>query len=299
LIAFFPWIFTILTNPNPMVSLGSRQVNFSLLVKSWILNLSLPLFDFDRGWCFPIGSSYCRFPLGLNDLLIYLILPVLILEGYSIYFLCRNTPRRVWGFVLTLIGTLAIALVASDLILGGHRSSITRYLFPVFLGIQLAIAYLLANRAFLAGSNLKSQRIWKLITALICSVGILSCITITHAEAWWSKGQNYHVVPMARVLNTFEAPFLIYPVSPDIGIVGRIMPLIHQLDRQAKIQFVPKSAEVVEIPEHTDQVFIYNPPKELLSRMQEDSQYELEAIYNDPIHSNPRLWQVKTISSEE
>jgi len=58
----------------------------------------------------------------------------------------RKTPKQVWLFVLTLIGVTGLALVIPDLILGGMRSIQARYLMPCYLGIPLAVAYLLATQ---------------------------------------------------------------------------------------------------------------------------------------------------------
>ncbi|MEO1376599.1 MAG: glycosyltransferase family 39 protein [Cyanobacteria bacterium J06635_10] len=294
-IIFSPWIIVILTNPNPMVSLGSRGVELSLLVKAWIHNLSLTVFDFDLGWCFPIGSSYCRSALTLRNVLLYLMLPALCLAGYSIYFLCRHTQRRVWGFVVTMIGTTIAFLAVPDVILGGHRSSITRYLFPIFLGIQLSFAYLLSSQAFSALANTKIRKFWKLVAALLISLGVLSCMSISQADSWWNKAQNYHVVPMAHVLNSVEAPFLIYPVSPGIGFVGRVMPLFHELNPETKIQFVSQSIETIKVSNGLENIFIFNPSQPVIEQFQKADDYSIELVFINPIHPSPRLWKIEKI----
>lgn len=100
---------------------------------------------------------------------------ILILVGYSIYFLCRNTSKQVWLFVLTLIGTTGLALIIPDLIFEGQRSKTARYLLPCYLGIQLAFAYLISNKITFVSIKSWSVKVWRIITVTLISFGVLSC----------------------------------------------------------------------------------------------------------------------------
>ena len=90
----------------------------------------------------------CRFDNILRlDILCYgeqsLILFVIVC--YAVYFLCDETNKQVWLLVLTMAVT-ALAMLLPDVILGGIRSTKARYLFPTYLGMQIAVAYLLAAK---------------------------------------------------------------------------------------------------------------------------------------------------------
>jgi uncharacterized membrane protein len=292
ILAFSPWIMTILSNPSPMVGLGSRDVALLQLVKAWILNLSLVFIDFDRGWCFPIGTSYCRFPLNLSDPLIYIIVPVLILEIYAFYELYRKTPRRVWLFPVALTIVNLLALILPDALMGGHRSSITRYLVPCFLGIQLAVPACLSFKAFIQFLKAWQQKLWQLILALLVSAGVLSCVFIEQAEAWWTKGQNYQVPQVANILNQSERPLLIYWVSSGVGTSGRIMPLLHELKPTIKVRYVVDNKDFPEIPEGFSDVFVYRPSQEFRARL-EGEKYQFTPSEQDPIDQRTRLWKLE------
>lgn len=71
---------------------------------------------------------------------------LLAIVGYAVYFLCSETSKQVWLFVLTLMAVTAVAVMLPDVILGGIRSTKPRYLFPTYLGMQIAVAYLLATK---------------------------------------------------------------------------------------------------------------------------------------------------------
>ncbi len=71
---------------------------------------------------------------------------ILILIVYSFYFVCKNTPERVSLFVLTLTSVTVLSLLLPDLIVGGIRVATPRYEIPSYLGVQLAVAYLLSTK---------------------------------------------------------------------------------------------------------------------------------------------------------
>ena len=134
-LSFVPWLLvTISTWSQTGATWTSIPIPLLTLVKVWGLHI-------ERAFILTIGD------FGFDDPLIYLTLPFfLTLTIYSIYFLCRHTPVRVWLFVLTLMATLSLFLLLPDLILGGQRSTAGRYLVPFYLGVQLSIAYLLATQ---------------------------------------------------------------------------------------------------------------------------------------------------------
>ncbi|MCA1991586.1 MAG: hypothetical protein LDL41_05995 [Coleofasciculus sp. S288] len=81
--------------------------------------------------------------------------------GYSFVFLCRKAPAQVWLFIVTLVGVNALALMLPDLIVGGQRSGTHRYLIPCYLGIQLAVAYLLATKLTFIQGNIYQHKFWQ------------------------------------------------------------------------------------------------------------------------------------------
>ena len=91
LIAFLPWFMIIsnnLSQAEEPTSWTTKKVNLLSLSKVWIGNISRIFFDVN---------------IDSNDLVIYLIiiiLTILILVGYSIYFLARKAPKRASVFML-------------------------------------------------------------------------------------------------------------------------------------------------------------------------------------------------------
>lgn len=99
---------------------------------SWT-EIPIPLFTLLQIWGLHLERAFVLTvgDFGFDNILTYLTLPVLlILIIYSVYFVCNRTTRKVWLFVLTLMGSSSLGLALPDLIFGGQRSTPSRYLIP-------------------------------------------------------------------------------------------------------------------------------------------------------------------------
>ena len=92
-----------------------------------------------------------------------------------------------------------ICLIIPDLISGGQRSTIPRYLIPAYLGIQLSMAYLLATK-LTKFTNKIEHKFWQIATVLLISLGIISCGISSQAETWWNKYSSYYDGEVARII---------------------------------------------------------------------------------------------------
>ena len=301
LIAFSPWIINAMTAPPPLkeqMGWVFQKLPLFTLVKSWELSVSRAFFDLDRGWCLPPGNTNCRYLLSYDEAPIYfLIIPIILLVGYSIYFLYRQTSPRVWLFITILIGVMALALIVPDLIKGGQRSTVTRYLIPCLLGIQLTVAYCLAAKISYISVKLWQQKLWQIAMVVLISLGVLSSAVSSQADGWWSKGGNYHVAPIAEILNQANKPLVFYSVPSDVlwgkgGSVGRVMPLIRMFAPKVGILFVVQPKVPEKIPDGFDELFVYRPHEELKQWLEQDQNYKLEAVALQQKGETPRIWKL-------
>jgi len=269
-LTFIPW----LNNLHEVNAAGwtAQKMALSTLVKIWAANLSRIFFDLN---------------LDANDSLIYTIPPILILlilVGYSLYFLPRKTPERVWLFILTLVGVTAIALILPDLILGGRRSSVSRYLIPCYLGIQLAVAYLLATHIFSARSL--QRKFWQVIMAVLISAGVVSCAVSSQADTWWIKKNSHNNPQAARIINQATQPLL---VSSNYRFnLGEILSLSHLLTPKVRLQLVNES-NIPKIPDGFSDVFIFNPSTSRRWQLEKAENSKLEEVSPSKL----RLWKLK------
>ncbi|MEH2064543.1 MAG: glycosyltransferase family 39 protein [Nostoc sp.] len=273
-LAFTPWVLVMIDNFlqfDSSTTWTKTQFPLEILIKSWLLQLSRIFLDLNFGFENPFS---------------YLITPIfLIFIGYSIYFLCRTTNYKVWLFIVTLIVIPALPLVLPDLIFGGIRSLSERYLLASYLGIQLAVTYLLATQ--LHNKSLVSRRIWQTIMGLVIICGLVSYGVNSQAETWWSKVVSYGNPQVAKIINQAAHPLLI---SDDSGInYGNVFSLSYLLQPKVQFQLV-KDHSIPNIPDEFTDIFLLDPSDIWRKEIETNYKYKTFVVYSD---NNYLLWKVE------
>jgi uncharacterized membrane protein len=267
LITFSPWLFILITSPNPE-TLSWMQVQDTLLriTVKWVGIVSRTFLD--------IGVSPSS-PLTLKLGLIPFILILLILIAYAIYFICRNTPQRVHFFVLTLICSVGLPLILADFILQQSYGA-TKYILPYSLGIQLAFAYLIATKLNYSFGNIWQQKIWKTLTSMLIIMGVISCTISAQAEMWWNShpSSNRYIPPIADVVNQSPQPLVIsdYDDLKDIQVLG------YQLEPKVRLLLI-EEPNIPEIPKGFSDVFLFRPSESLRTGLGERYNTQIKRIY--------------------
>jgi uncharacterized membrane protein len=261
ILTFTPWLAVIVIN------------NKRLFATTDWTKAPLPFLSLLKAWSLYLSRIFISWNYEYNDFSIYLALPILILVLYSIYFLCSQTPQRVWLFILTLMGVTALALLLPDLILGGRRSTVAPYPFPCYLGIQLTVAYLLATKITFKSTNTQRVKLWKIVTILLISGGVLSGAISSQAETWW--GWSEFDVQIARIINQTTHPLVISDVP--LGGVG-VIPLSHRLNPTVRLLLIAEP-NIPQIPENFTHVFLYNPSEKLRSELEQKQNMKTELVY--------------------
>ncbi|GAB4286040.1 MAG: hypothetical protein Fur0025_18140 [Oscillatoriaceae cyanobacterium] len=220
----------------------------------------------------------------------YAIVPIflsLVLGAWSIYFLIRHTPPRVWLFVVILIAVSFLSLIIPDLILGGRRSSISRYLIPGYLGIEIAVAYFTAAQI----ERLQQRRkpLFLSIFTLLLIAGIVSGTGIIQSESWWIKKNSHYNPIVAEVINQMPKPVLIS--SNYRYNFGEILSLSHLLAPQVRLLLV-QEPNLPQIPSGFSNVLVFNPSPHLVAGINSNHKYLIKPFHQPKL----RLWQV-TISN--
>lgn len=282
LLAFSPWIFVVITNLPRVQSTAAwteLKLPFGRLLQGWIIHIGCVFFDLNSGY------KYLRPPT----------LVLLALVVYSIYLVCRKTPKEVWLFVLTLIGATPLALVLPDLILGGMRSIQARYLIPCYLGVQLAVAYLLATKIASPTANIQRQKVWQFVLIAMITGSILSCAVSSQAEFWWNKSPDKHRYnpQVASIVNSAAHPLLISDSSTAISssFACRILALSYLLNPQVQLQLVVEP-NIPQIPDGFSDVFLFSPSEALRQGIEKEQAYRAELVFQ---RDNFWLWKLATI----
>jgi uncharacterized membrane protein len=244
-VIFLPWVFVMITNPAPeTVSWTNTKQTFFASATRWAGIVSRAFLDLGIA---PGDAGK------LKLVLIPLILIILTLMIYSIYVLCRRTDKRVWLFVLTLSGSVALPLMLVDFVLS-KRYGTTRYILPSILGIQLAVAYLFSTKITSIYTSLWQKKLWTVLGSVVIISGVLSCTLMSQSQMWWNKVPeiNQQYPQVAKVIVKANKPLLISD-----GNIIQLQTLGHLLDEKVRFQFVTKG-QIPEINYGFTDVFLFD-----------------------------------------
>ena len=283
LCSFLPWARLIFQKRNGLrLEHLEKQTGVLYVLKHWLFGVSAIFWD-------PNGAALIDIGQGTDTPLFYLTRALILgLIGYSIYYLVRTAPNRGKGFVLLLTGVGLLTLLIPDLILGGQRSTILRYIIPGYLGVQLAVAYLLATRGLT--TDFSGRRFWRCVIVLIFSAGIVSSTISSQAATWWNKYNSYYNSQVADIVNQSSDPLLISDYSWYNST--QLLSLSHLLSSNVDLQLLAASdaSQVAGSFDGQHQVFLYHPSDEFQSDLMEAG-FHLEAV-----HPPGHLWRLEALA---
>lgn len=268
LILYSPWLIVLLTNYQRAADTTSwtkASVELLFLVKLWVLSFTCLFFDLD---------------VGFNNLWTYLLrLPVVLLIAAALYTVCRRTNRSTWLFIITSIVVPFGLLVLPDLVSGGKRSTVTRYLISCFPGIQLAVAYFLVTK-------LVEGRLWRGVMALLLTGSVISCTVSAFAETWWCKDLSYRNAEVARQINASSAPLVLSDIGDDFTNTGDLISLSYLLNDNVRLLLLKQPPDLEQLNREAD-LFVFRPSGSLSAALGQD-QWMLELL-----NEEGRLFRVK------
>jgi apolipoprotein N-acyltransferase len=183
-----------------------------------------------------------------------------------------------------MIGVPFLALLIPDLLSGGLRSSVPRYLVPCFLAILLTVAYLLGHK--IASVSSLQQKLWQSVMLLLISAGIISCVVYSQSQVWWNKKPSDTHVQAAMIINQTNRPLLI--TSYYHANFGELLSMSYLLNPKVQLQLVSEP-NIPQIPQGFSDIFVFNPSPALKSGLERDYNSKVESI--EP--SELQLWQLK------
>ncbi|MEG4964594.1 MULTISPECIES: glycosyltransferase family 39 protein [unclassified Microcoleus] len=278
-ILYFPWIYVLATNlERASATTDWTRVSPGLLylVKLWALSFTALFFDFD---------------LGFDNIWTYVLrLPFLLLIAAAIYKICHRTSSSTWLFIVTSIFVPFSILALPDIILGGKRSAVSRYLISCFPGVQLAVAYLLA-------CYLKTQqRFWQVILALVFTASIASCTVSAFSDTWWSKDLSYFNAEVAKIINkeaianrSIKDTIVISDRGNDFTNMGDLLSLSYLIDKDVRLILMSQSPEIEMLNKYSAPL-VFRPSEKLRSALKQN-QRRLE-----PILEYAKLFRVRRAS---
>lgn len=276
--SFLPWIMVVMAGLSTIQGSTSWMTqtpgtpanpsNFIILIDKFIYGINLIFVD---------PSLNYRFKK--------LIIVCLLTAGISLLY--KNHRHPAFFHLITFITFPFLALIIPDLILGGNRSTVYRYLIPIYLGIQVTIASLLTD--WIHHPRLKNwqQNLGRFVLVMILSMGIVSCVINSQNQVPWSKdrAQNKYDPQIAQIINNSPAALVISD-----GGLGDILSLSYLLNPQVKYQLItPAQVDQLEHLDSFSAIFLLDPSPELQSQLDLVSGVpEFVPVEQVPV---PRLWQ--------
>ncbi|TAF53202.1 MAG: hypothetical protein EAZ60_21015 [Oscillatoriales cyanobacterium] len=136
--------------------------------------------------------------------------------------------------------------------MGGIRSTKPRYLFPTYLAMQIAVAYLLATKISALGVPSWKRQMWKVLTVVLLTGSVVSNTVSCPAETWWTKELGRENPAIARRIDRAPKPLVVSDISE--VTLGNILSMSHLLEPKVMLQLV-----LID-PQGRSQAQLLNPP---------------------------------------
>lgn len=278
LLLYAPWIQVLYSNAQRTADTtdwARIPQPFSYLAKLWTLSFTSLFIDLDFGFDNPWNFL--------------LRVPFLILIFGAFYLVYRRTPQRTWLFIFTSVFVPFLLLVLPDLLLGGKRSAVSRYLISCYPGIQLAMAYLLSI-------GLTTGKVfWRGALALVFTASVISCGTSALAETWWSKDLSYDNATVSRLVNVEAAknPVLASDIGDDFTNTGDLISLSYRLKANVRLFLMNRPTNFDAISSRDSQgvaqepeVLLFRPSNAMREAIAQKG-WRLQEVY-----ASGRLWRL-------
>jgi len=291
-LAFSPWIVTIIINFDNLANTTSLGLGIvmpvSELISEWLANISYSLMDFWYYFIYFPSSRFNLFNLFNFNFCQYLIPTLIILIGYSFYFLCRKTSIKIWLFILLLVNVNFLPMAIQDFLLGGYRSTIARYFVPCYLGIHLSLAYLFARKIQPLNIHIHylTNQLWKLCFVTILIGGIISGAISSQAESWWNKIYQYswdHVL-ISKIVNQTSHPLLILRLR-----ISDLLPICHQVNTDVKFQLLTNGQNIDRVPDQFNHIFLFESSRFPVEKFAQKQQFHINLVYTG---TKRNLWKL-------
>ncbi len=285
---FFPWLIVFLTNKNIALqqtswALAPLSSNPLLLIGIWLSRISRIFFDINLG-----SETYWFDSLASESPLLYNITSIifcLLFISYLIYFFSKNASRKTSLFVGLLGGVPGLSMLSFNLIFGGIHCIYYRYQLPLFLSIQIAVAYVLAFYLFLEKTG--QQKVGQFMMLAFLIAGLFSDVSMFRTENWWVQTYGKTFKEAAQLINQSESPLLVS--SEPMSSLGIALTLSHSLEPKVPLLPVHLDHHLI-LPQEYKNIFILDVNNTFIQQIQQDKTYSIKVI--DP-HLD--FWQIEKI----
>ncbi len=216
-------------------------------------------------------------------------LGILSLSAYSIYYVITHIKRDRWLLIITLMLSLPVPLVLTDIINQGQGSTAPRYLIPLQLGILIAVAYTLANKLIIS----KQQKNWQIIILAFITLGIFSNIRNLNLSPFYQKGRNINNPAIAKIINQNNSVLVIVESSEAMDLLS----LAHSLNPAVKYKVIPPAIDLSKYINRFENIYLLKPSAILKQKLRQKPDLDIKRLYQSHVFSADQfpldLWNIK------
>jgi uncharacterized membrane protein len=285
-IGFLPWLWVMAKAAQRVgdsTSWAAVPLPLETALRMHVANYSRAFVDFNLGF----GSLTIGWP---DQLAILIGLPILLLQAVALVWLWRQAPRRIAWFLLALIAGTALPLGLRDTLRGGQLATVTRYLFPCFLGLQLTVGYWLTSYR----QQQWQRQLTNAIFVGLIGLGLVSGLVYSQTNTWWNKVLNANYPQIAQAINQSPQPLVlsdVFTYNP-----SSILSLSYLLKSEARLLLMPAVGDkmpIASLPSQAQQIFFLNLPEGFRQKFTAKFKNRLDgpirSIFQDPWN---QVWQV-------
>ncbi|MBT9317522.1 glycosyltransferase family 39 protein [Leptothoe spongobia] len=254
LMAFAPWLYVMMTNISGIQATTSWTktpvLPTKILIHRWFISFGLGFADLNILKSFDVGVNLTSF-----EKQIYLVnaLLLVVIVG-ALYRLLRMPElRNTVVFLILLLLISWFPLAVSDILLGGSKSAIPRYLLPCYISLHVIVAFVL-NGGLAQGRSVMTSKFCRLGLAGCLAIGLMSCLVLSTSQNWWHRANRMNFpIEFAERVNRDKMPRII---SDDD--VGDVLALSYLLDDDVDMLLVKDGVDYRPAPgDVTDKTFLY------------------------------------------
>ncbi|MEM9245171.1 MAG: hypothetical protein AAGA67_05465 [Cyanobacteria bacterium P01_F01_bin.153] len=275
LVLIGPWLALVAlrrTNVGYATNWLKESLPFATLIRRWGTGFSYTWLDFPKG-------AKALWPLATLVLFIGVTIASVYLWRQTQH---RNAPGHQRDGMVTLLSTAfipALIIVLMDLVLGGRRSTVSRYVIPAYLGLVTltgtSLSLALSGKIGQGRSQVKTIAVGAITTVLMVVSGVSSA-QLTQADTWWGLSKNVNT--MAAAIG--DAPQAVIVSDQRIGLT---LELAFRFPDNREIWWTKKQEDgSLELPEELKNrpIALFTPSDELKAAIAKDRDLLEEPDYS-------------------
>ena len=256
-ILFVPWAVVLYLQQaqvDVMLNWVTQDFGFGTRASLWARGLLRNHFDFE--WS------------GFNALLGLFLLAVI---GAAVVDAWRRRATPVFLLPVLLMASTFVFLAVPDLVAGGRRSVVPRYLVPTYLGVVLTIAAMLA--ATIVSPRSLPRRLARFSLAVLVGGGLASSILGWNSAYHWTKGElGRDALRAAAVANNSPRTLLVTDATH-----GIVLSLSHLLNPAVRLQ-ASDTPESIDVAEGFSTIVLFRTPPALRERLRTRMHVDFELV---------------------